>query len=73
MRYIFAIVPLFINNCGPGWSIAGYEFAPSDSTQSGVIELFDSDSIKHIYKELNFDGFDYCLIHWQYEEVKKVN
>lgn len=73
MKYIIATIPLFINNCGPGWSIAGYELEPSDSTHYGIIELLDSDSIKHTYKELNFDGFDYCLEHWQYEEVKKVN
>lgn len=73
MRYIFAVVPLLINNCGPGWSIAGYELSPGDSTTVVYFEILDKDSVKHIYRELNFDGFDYCLEHWQYEEVKKVN
>ena len=67
-----ATLPLIINNCIPGWSIAGYELVPSDSTNVVYFEIMDKDSVRHIYRELNFDGFDYCLEHWQYEEVQKI-
>lgn len=73
MRILLGVLPLFLVDCGPGWSVAGYKLTPDDSTSAGLHEILDADSIKHIYREkLNYDGFDYCLIHWTYEDVKKV-
>ncbi len=68
---IIVLGGLMLSACaGKGWSIMGYDIVP---TEPGTfITIIDADSIQHIYKELNFDGFDYCLEHWEYETVHKI-
>ena len=60
-------------SCSGGWSVGGYELTPADTTNNTVFsEIMDTDSIVHYY----YDGIyetNWCWIHEQYEDVKKVN
>ena len=48
----------------------GYDIVPGEP--ANFITIIDADSVQHTYRELNFDGFDYCLEHWEYETVQKI-
>jgi len=67
---IIVLGGLMLSACYQGWSIMGYEIVPTDV--SDFITIVDADSVTHIYRELNFDGQDYCLEHWDFETVHKL-
>ena len=65
------LLSMSITSCSQGWTIAGVEVTPSDTTKNTVfIEIIDTDSTVHwfharIYKDLNW-----CYAHNEWEEVE---
>ena len=60
-------------SCSSGWSVGGYELTPADTTKPSVfIEIMDTDSVIHYYHH-NVYETNWCWIHHQYEDVKKVD
>lgn len=63
--FIFAFT-----GCSRGWSIAGYELSPSDTTHI-EINIVDQDSTWHTFRQpvvLNYDNW--CYRHNIYEVVE---
>lgn len=71
MKYLLFAFAFFVNDCQLGWSIAGYSLEPTENN-ADIPVIVDVDSIEHMYKEINYDGYDFCLIHYEYEDIKKV-
>jgi len=71
-RVIMCLFLMFIlTNCSPGWSIAGYEINPSDTTKNTVyIEIMAHDSTQHWYVDKIRHGDNWCFLHNQWEDVK---
>lgn len=60
-------------SCSGGWSVGGYELTPADTTNNTVfIEIMDTDSTIHYYYNGVYET-NWCWIHEQYEDVKKVD
>ena len=60
-------------SCSSGWSVGGYELTPADTTNSTVfIEIMDTDSVIHYYYNGIYET-NWCWMHQQFEDVKKVN
>ena len=69
MIFLFGILMLI--SCSPGWSVAGYEISPSDTTHNTVfIEIVSHDSTIHWYAGSLFHGENYCVLHNRWEEVR---
>ena len=60
-------------SCSSGWSVGGYELTPADTTKNTVfIEIMDTDSVVHYYYNGLYET-NWCWMHQQFEDVKKVN
>jgi len=63
----------FLQNCSPGWAVAGYELSPSDSTKTVFNEIISQpDSVTHWYHPKIHHGENWCYKHDQWENVKII-
>ena len=68
---IFVLSMFMLGSCSNGWSIAGFELTPQDTTRKGIlIELMDRDSILHCYHSAVTEKDNWCYYHLRYEDVK---
>ena len=68
-------VVLFLNNCSPGWSVAGYDLNPQDSTKTNTVftEIISQpDSLTHWYHPKIHHGDNWCYKHDTWENVKII-
>ncbi len=73
MMRILLLLNLANVSCSSGWSVGGYELTPADTTGNTVfIEIMDTDSVIHYYYNGIYET-NWCWIHEQYEDVKKVD
>jgi hypothetical protein len=62
-----------ITGCGTGWSVGGYQITPQDTVSNTVfIEIMGTDSVVHYYYNGLYET-NWCWMHQQFEDVKKVN
>lgn len=60
----------FVQGCS-GWSVAGWELSPSDSSDS-MIYIIDQDSLKHSFRNpVIFEHDNWCYRHNLYEHISK--
>ena len=60
-------------SCSSGWSVGGYELTPADTTNNTVfIEIMGTDSVVHYYYNGLYET-NWCWMHQQFEDVKKVD
>lgn len=80
MKILIFIIIFFLSfvlfACNGGWSVAGVDIFPSDSSYSNFITIIDQDSIKHSYVRTTayggiFTGDNWCYKHNQWEKVEK--
>mgnify|MGYP003659346529 FL=1 len=68
---MFLFLMFMLTNCNPGWSIAGYEISPSDTTRNTVyIEIIAHDSTEHWYADKVRHGDNWCFLHRGWENVR---
>jgi len=68
---IFLLSIIMLKSCSPGWSVAGYELSPSDTTSNTVfVEIISSDSISHWYSDRINHGDNWCYRHGEWELVR---
>ena len=65
MRFIFASF-FIVMGCSPGWSIAGLDVPIDEST---YIEIYDTDSVIHYYRDVLYETNNWCYIHQRFEDV----
>ena len=72
IQVIIFLLNIFANlNCSPGWSVAGHELTPSDTTENTVyIEIIAHDSTNHWYADKVRHGDNWCFLHDQWEDVR---
>ena len=58
-------------SCSPGWSVAGWEISPSDSSEQ-FLTIMDQDSVRHNYHLMDRRSQRYCYTHLVYEYVRKA-
>lgn len=65
------LLSMSIMSCSQGWTVAGLEITPSDTTKNTVfIEIIDADSVEHWYHgRINSDD-NWCYRHEQYEYIE---
>ena len=72
------LVVLFLTtnfSCSSGWSIAGYELPPQDTTQTNTVFteiLSKPDSVTHWYHPKIHNGENWCYKHDKWENVKII-
>ena len=57
------------SGCSNGWSVGGYELTPHDTTNYSFIEVLSQDSTKHWYGEQDYADFNWCFLHYQWEDA----
>ena len=68
---IFLLSMSMLINCNQGWSVAGIELSPSDTTNNTVfIEVISHDSTVHWYTGNISDGNNWCFKHGEMEDVR---
>ena len=72
VRVITFLLFIFTSlNCSSGWSVAGYEISPGDTTANTVfIEIIAQDSTMHWYAGKLYHGDNYCMLHNKWEQVR---
>lgn len=68
---IFLLFTLSSLSCSSGWSVAGWEITPSD-TNTVFIEITDTDLVKHYYYDKLYPRQNWCWLHSQFEDVKRI-
>ena len=68
---IFLLLTLSSLNCSGGWSVAGWQISPSDSN-TVFIEIMGTDSVVHYYYDRLYPTQNWCWLHNQFEDVKRV-
>lgn len=56
-------------SCSPGWSVAGWEITPGDSSEV-TLTIMDQDNVQHRYHTMDRREVRYCYEHLAYENVK---
>ena len=68
---IFLFFTLIVSSCSSGWSVAGYELTPQDTSRNTVfIEIVSSDSVSHWYSDKINHGDNWCYRHSIWENVR---
>tara|TARA_R110002020_G_scaffold123523_1_gene280060 strand:+ start:1011 stop:1256 length:246 start_codon:yes stop_codon:yes gene_type:complete len=68
---IFLFITLIVSSCSSGWSVAGYELTPQDTSRNTVfIEIVSSDSVSHWYSDKIYHGDNWCYRHGIWENVR---
>ena len=72
IQVIIFLLNTFVHiNCSSGWSVAGYELTPSDTTENtAYIEIVAHDSTNHLYVDKVRHGDNWCFLHGQWEDVR---
>lgn len=72
---VFGLVLIFTNlSCSSGWSVAGYDISPSDTTNTVFTEILSQpDSVKHWYQPKVYSGSNWCFRHNQWEDVRIIS
>lgn len=74
MKKLLLTTSLINMSCSSGWSVGGWEMTPADTTQPSVfIEIMDTDSVIHYYHDNLYETSNWCWIHHQFEDLKKVD
>lgn len=75
VRLIICLLSTSIHfNCSNGWSIAGVQLTPADTTNHTVfIEIVDTSNILHYYHKTLYATQNWCYLHQQFEDVTKAN
>ena len=60
-------------NCSNGWSVAGFELTPSDTTNTVFIEIMDTDSVMHYYHYKIYNTSNWCYLHQEFEDIYKLS
>ena len=65
LLFLLAVLMLaMLTSCSSGWSVAGYELTPQDTSENTVfIEIVSSDSVSHWYS-------NWCYKHGIWEDVR---
>jgi len=72
-KVVLAVLFTLLTNssCTGGWSVAGWEITPSDSTHT-LQQILDQDSTIHIYEHPFLVGEDnWCFKHDLWEQVER--
>tara|TARA_R100000700_G_C3167735_1_gene142637 strand:+ start:489 stop:740 length:252 start_codon:yes stop_codon:yes gene_type:complete len=71
---ILAFGIFIMANCSQGWSIAGVQLTPADTTINTVfLEVLDTDSVMHYYHQRMYSTQNWCYIHGRFEDVVKAH
>lgn len=71
VQVITFLLSMSILSCSQGWTIAGLEITPSDTTKNTVfIEIIGADSVEHWYHGRLYSDGNWCYKHEQYEYVE---
>ena len=72
LLFLLAVLMLaMLTSCSSGWSVAGYELTPQDTSENTVfIEIMSSDSVSHWYSDKIYHGDNWCYKHGIWEDVR---
>jgi|TARA_R110000823_G_C15613453_1_gene466765 hypothetical protein len=72
LLFLLAVLMLaMLTSCSSGWSVAGYELTPQDTSENTVfIEIVSSDSVSHWYSDKIYHGDNWCYKHGIWEDVR---
>ena len=66
---VILVIVVSFTGCNSGWSVAGHDITPKDTSNTVFIEILDQDSVMHWYAKI-YNGENWCYNHSQYEMVK---